>query len=1080
MELNMKKLIIRLASVFLALTMMPGIAIVPVGAANPAMDNFFKVNAYTEGKFSDVASNAWYRDYVSHVYEYGLMKGVSETAFDPEGSMTIASAITISARLNSIFKTGSENFASGTPWYKPYVDYAKSQCILKSDFSDYNKAITRREFAVLLSAALDKSAYKMINDISDNSIPDVKSTDNGAEEIYLLYRAGIMLGSDSSHSFLPDSQIKRSEAAAVIARIIISELRLNADISKKTVNGKEYTVKSVIEFSGAGIKASDDRETIEFLSDNDAVVAKIKPNPASDAYNKSTHAICGEVYDLGKFEITTEKYPYAEVEYYYEVCDGHSPSAYYMNIRPYASRKWLGLIQSSKLVVNKWDTASFFTGGLIVNDEEAWSKLQLQTFGGNHGAAVGENETMYIKSLKFYEFEDYTRDVNTEIVSEIVEIPEVPTVAEPFEFTEATPEILKQYSDAAEALKGEIQNSPNGTETLGTVYYVSQSGNDTNTGLSPDKAWQTLERANAANSNATILFERGGTYRGTLKVKSNMIYGAYGEGEKPVIMASTDASGESTWRSTQYENVYECVLPFNSSVGNMVFDNGRAYGIQKLAGVTNAGIDGIFNNGIESYDATHYVAVPSDLKYNLEFFLDEENAKLYLCSTAGNPGKVFKSIEVCTKVSAAGAVSSLSSNIILENIHFANAGVHGIGLGSVENVTVRFCEFSFIGGAVSSGTTRLGNAVESFGSSKNFTVHDNYAYQIYDCGFTNQWQGQGKDAPLEGIIASASVFYNNISEKANNCLEFWIRENGTPSGKEFAFKDCYAWNNYSIDNGYGFGQSRELPSSSMFYGNLCGTTTKFINFNVYDNVMINSSKYALFVYKLANESGFIMKNNVYIHEYGKDFASVFYVPYKYDRKTIETMRSGGMIFDSKFYYTLPEGKTLEDIEDNQEFILQYDGLLQKGDDRQTVERAVLDNIGCAKLVPNYESENAGNAAYKIHYFANNSIRLAGLSSDKYAHVEIDYYYKVPVGQTPCADKVLLRPYSLSKKNWLGFIEGTGLETNKWSKLTIDMKNATFTDTDVWSMFQLQVFGGNHAAAIPAGEEFYIASMRFYN
>lgn len=187
-----------------------------------------------------------------------------------------------------------------------------------------------------------------------------------------------------------------------------------------------------------------------------------------------------------------------------------------------------------------------------------------------------------------------------------------------------------------------------------------------------------------------------------------------------------------------------------------------------------------------------------------------------------------------------------------------------------------------------------------------------------------------------------------------------------------------------------------------------------------------------------------------------------------------------MIFDSKFYYTLPEGKTLEDIEDNQEFILQYDGLLQKGDDRQTVERAVLDNIGCAKLVPNYESENAGNAAYKIHYFANNSIRLAGLSSDKYAHVEIDYYYKVPVGQTPCADKVLLRPYSLSKKNWLGFIEGTGLETNKWSKLTIDMKNATFTDTDVWSMFQLQVFGGNHAAAIPAGEEFYIASMRFYN
>ena len=40
-----------------------------------------------------------------------------------------------------------------------------------------------------------------------------------ADDIYTLYRLGVLSGSDSKRSFLPDSNIKRSEVAAILCRL---------------------------------------------------------------------------------------------------------------------------------------------------------------------------------------------------------------------------------------------------------------------------------------------------------------------------------------------------------------------------------------------------------------------------------------------------------------------------------------------------------------------------------------------------------------------------------------------------------------------------------------------------------------------------------------------------------------------------------------------------------------------------------------------------------------------------------------------------------------------------------------------
>ena len=55
--------------------------------------------------------------------------------------------------------------------------------------------------------------------MADNAIPDVKTTDKFAPEIYEFYRAGILTGSDVKGAFHADSTIKRSEAAAILLRM---------------------------------------------------------------------------------------------------------------------------------------------------------------------------------------------------------------------------------------------------------------------------------------------------------------------------------------------------------------------------------------------------------------------------------------------------------------------------------------------------------------------------------------------------------------------------------------------------------------------------------------------------------------------------------------------------------------------------------------------------------------------------------------------------------------------------------------------------------------------------------------------
>lgn len=198
-----------------------------VGTAFAAegMENFKPVKTYTYGYFKDVHSDIWYYPNVVEAYEYDLVNGKGNNIFDPNGKLTVAEAIKLAACMHSIYYNGNVTISNGSPWYQPYVDYAKANGIITADFDNYNRSATRLEFAAIFAKALPASALPAINTVKDNAIPDVPYNSNYGDKVYMLYRAGILTGNDSAGTFAPNSNIVRSEVAAITTRMANPNLR---------------------------------------------------------------------------------------------------------------------------------------------------------------------------------------------------------------------------------------------------------------------------------------------------------------------------------------------------------------------------------------------------------------------------------------------------------------------------------------------------------------------------------------------------------------------------------------------------------------------------------------------------------------------------------------------------------------------------------------------------------------------------------------------------------------------------------------------------------------------------------------
>lgn len=169
--------------------------------------------------FSDVPDSAWYRSDVEIAHKNALINGTSQSTYSPENNMTIAEAIKLAACIHQLYHEGSVTLTSGSLWYTTYVDYALVNNIISDLYSNYNAKITRREFVNIFYKALPDSEYSAKNTVGNGMIPDIPVSALYADKIYTFYRTGILTGSDAKGTFNPESNIKRSEVAAILTRM---------------------------------------------------------------------------------------------------------------------------------------------------------------------------------------------------------------------------------------------------------------------------------------------------------------------------------------------------------------------------------------------------------------------------------------------------------------------------------------------------------------------------------------------------------------------------------------------------------------------------------------------------------------------------------------------------------------------------------------------------------------------------------------------------------------------------------------------------------------------------------------------
>ena len=183
----------------------------------------FKATRTYKNQFADVTEGHWFYPYVKTAYEYGLANGTSDTKFSPDGSFTVAQALTVAANIHALYNGNTVRAAkAGESWYAPYVEYCTANGIIeKAQFKSYDADITRGDMAIVFAAILPESEYTAVR---SGDFSDIKSGDACKSAAQKLYRAGIV-GGDTKGNYNAANKITRAEACVIFTRLAAAEYR---------------------------------------------------------------------------------------------------------------------------------------------------------------------------------------------------------------------------------------------------------------------------------------------------------------------------------------------------------------------------------------------------------------------------------------------------------------------------------------------------------------------------------------------------------------------------------------------------------------------------------------------------------------------------------------------------------------------------------------------------------------------------------------------------------------------------------------------------------------------------------------
>lgn len=440
----------------------------------------------------------------------------------------------------------------------------------------------------------------------------------------------------------------------------------------------------------------------------------------------------------------------------------------------------------------------------------------------------------------------------------------------------------KQVLAEADALRESILNDTSTPEIKGTIYYVSNSGDDANDGLTPETAWATPEKVSTAKLNPGdgVLFERGSVFRGPdridregafLECQPGVTYGAYGTGPKPILMGSPESGadpakwslyGETTdggkvW--VFYRDMRDCgTIVLNDGDiwtrkvrpgwdGEKFFDeDGSEFDV--LAGLDQ---DLTFFSPADSLlrqpPVGQNVLVSGD-PVGITLFAEEYRntvGKLYLRCDQGNPGEVFDSIEFGVNPTGAGSpLVRLAGGVTFSNIKVTTTSDCGFfgGVGE-ETRLVQNCEICFCGGGILAydldGTS--GVAGDGIGTQQeSHTISRCYIHDNNDNGITVEWGDAETAVTIHDITITDNLFERNGFGIQIIC---YVQGDGD---YEVVFRDFDIEGNYILDIAGGWsGESHGFGGSCLTYGGGGVSALHGENMVIRNNVMASFESDAL-------------------------------------------------------------------------------------------------------------------------------------------------------------------------------------------------------------------------------------------
>ena len=174
--------------------------------------------------FTDVAEKAWYHDAVEYAVTNGLMKGVGNGKFDPEGSMTRAMLVTVLWRYEGEPAEGENTFIDvpdGT-WYTEAVAWAAANGVVggvgNGKFEPEGN-ITREQMATILFRYAQKKGIDTSKRGELSGFPDSGKVSSWAKDaIQWAVAEQIINGSDGK--LLPQGNATRAQVATILMRFL--------------------------------------------------------------------------------------------------------------------------------------------------------------------------------------------------------------------------------------------------------------------------------------------------------------------------------------------------------------------------------------------------------------------------------------------------------------------------------------------------------------------------------------------------------------------------------------------------------------------------------------------------------------------------------------------------------------------------------------------------------------------------------------------------------------------------------------------------------------------------------------------